>query len=89
MRHDPITPPLTQDAQATGPEGVTTDQTPLTLLRYRVTHFCLVKESGWLDLGKVTALVSVNESGKTNLLLPLWKLNPVADGGLDPVSDYP
>lgn len=39
MRHDPITLPLTQDAQATGPEGVTTDQMTLTLLRYRVTHF--------------------------------------------------
>ena len=87
MRHDPITPPPARQADVTGPgDGKTV---PMTLLRYRVTHFRSVKDSGWLDLGKVTALVGVNESGKTNLLLPLWKLNPVADGDLDPVSDYP
>ena len=87
MRHDPITPPPARQADVTGPgDGKTI---PMTLLRYRVTHFRSVKDSGWLDLGKVTALVGVNESGKTNLLLPLWKLNPVADGDLDPVSDYP
>ncbi|MFO7759641.1 MAG: AAA family ATPase [Roseovarius sp.] len=87
MRHDPITPPPAPQADATIPNDAKTDH--MTLLRYRVTHFRSVKDSGWLDLGKVTALVGVNESGKTNLLLPLWKLNPVADGGLDPVSDYP
>lgn len=87
MRHDPITPPHARLAGVTIPQDAKTDH--MTLLRYRVTHFRSVKDSGWLDLGKVTALVGVNESGKTNLLLPLWKLNPVADGDLDPVSDYP
>ena len=37
----------------------------------------------------MTALVGVNESGKTNLLLPLWKLNPARDGEIIPTSDYP
>ncbi|MBB3967237.1 AAA family ATPase [Rhizobium metallidurans] len=37
----------------------------------------------------ITALIGVNESGKTNLLLPLWKFNPAREGGLHPTSDYP
>jgi AAA ATPase domain len=37
----------------------------------------------------VTALIGVNESGKTNLLLPLWKLNPAREGEIQPTSDYP
>lgn len=90
MRHDPG---LAKQAKlpATTPAAAPGDgpDTPLALVRYRVTHFRSVKDSGWLDLGRITALVGVNESGKTNLLLPLWKLNPVIDGGLDPVSDYP
>ncbi|WP_245540880.1 ATP-dependent nuclease [Octadecabacter antarcticus] len=31
----------------------------------------------------------MNESGKTNLMLPLWKLNPAGGGALQPTSDYP
>ncbi|SIO54663.1 AAA domain-containing protein, putative AbiEii toxin, Type IV TA system [Rhodovulum sp. ES.010] len=88
MRHDSI--PHTPAPEAvTPPEPGPTSSDQLTLLRYRVTNFRSVKDSDWLDLGRITALVGVNESGKTNLLLPLWKLNPVADGLLDPVSDYP
>jgi hypothetical protein len=34
-------------------------------------------------------MIGVNESGKTNLLLPLWKLKPAREGDLVPVSDYP
>jgi hypothetical protein len=61
----------------------------LTLRRYRVTNFRSVTDSGWLDLDRVTALIGVNESGKTNLLLPLWKLNPAGDGRIEPTSDFP
>ncbi len=46
-------------------------QTGFTLLRYRVSNFRSVMDSGWLDADRVTALIGVNESGKTNLLLPL------------------
>ena len=60
-----------------------------TLRRYRVTNFRSVSDSGWLDLDRVTALIGVNESGKTNLLLPLWKLNPTGDGAIEPTSDFP
>ena len=46
----------------------------MKLTRFRVTNFRSVKDSGWVDIDDVTALIGVNESGKTNLLLPLWKL---------------
>ncbi len=59
------------------------------LRRYRVTNFRSVTDSGWLELDRVTALIGVNESGKTNLLLPLWKLNPAGDGKIEPTSDFP
>jgi energy-coupling factor transporter ATP-binding protein EcfA2 len=61
----------------------------MVLRRFRVTNFRSVIDSGWLDIGEVTALVGVNESGKTNLLLPLWKLNPARGGEIEPTSDYP
>lgn len=59
------------------------------LRRYRVTNFRSVTDSGYLDLDHVTALIGVNESGKTNLLLPLWKLNPTSNGEIKPIADYP
>ncbi len=60
-----------------------------TLTRYRVSNFRSVTDSGWLTLDRVTALIGVNESGKTNLLLPLWKLNPASGGEIEPIADYP
>ena len=61
----------------------------MKLRRFRVCDFRSVKDSGWIDASDVTTLIGVNESGKTNLLLPLWKLNPANDGAIDPISDYP
>jgi energy-coupling factor transporter ATP-binding protein EcfA2 len=49
-----------------------------------------VTNSGWIEVSDVTALIGTNESGKTNLLLPLWKLNPAGkDGQIDLLSDAP
>ena len=61
----------------------------MRLKRFRVTTFRSVQDSGWVEADAVTALIGVNESGKTNLLLPLWKLNPVREGEIQPTSDYP
>lgn len=61
----------------------------MKLIKYRVTNFRSVKDSGWVEVQDVSALIGVNESGKTNLLLPLWKLNPARDGAIQPTSDYP
>lgn len=61
----------------------------MKLMRFRVSNFRSVEDSGWIEAEKVTALIGVNESGKTNLLLPLWKLNPARDGEIQPTSDFP
>lgn len=61
----------------------------MKLIKYRVTNFRSVRDSGDIDAGDVAALIGVNESGKTNLLLPLWKLNPAREGEIQPTSDYP
>lgn len=61
----------------------------MKLTAFRVTNFRSVADSGWLDVDDVTALIGTNESGKTNLLLPLWKLNPAKDGEINVTADYP
>ncbi|MDX2240656.1 MAG: AAA family ATPase [Leptolyngbyaceae cyanobacterium bins.302] len=61
----------------------------MKLTGFRVTNFRSVDDSGWIDIGNVTSLIGTNESGKTNLLLPLWKLNPAKDGEINPTADYP
>ena len=61
----------------------------MQLIGYRVTNFRSVDDSGWIDTDSVTSLIGVNESGKTNLQIPLWKLNPAQEGEIHPNSDYP
>ena len=61
----------------------------MKLTKFKVTNFRSVEDSGWIEVDAVTALIGVNESGKTNLLLPLWKLNPARDGEIQPTSDFP
>ncbi|PWR04558.1 OLD family endonuclease [Meridianimarinicoccus roseus] len=61
----------------------------MRLVRFQVRNFRSVEDSGWLEVDDVTALIGVNESGKTNLLLPLWKLNPAREGAIEPTSDFP
>jgi hypothetical protein len=61
----------------------------MQVLSFRVQDFRSVHDSGWIDVDRVTALIGTNESGKTNLLLPLWKFNPATDGEIDPIADYP
>jgi predicted ATPase len=62
----------------------------MKLLRFRAIDFRSVADSGWIDVGEITAFLGENEAGKTNILLPLWKLNPAGDDGeIDPLADYP
>lgn len=61
----------------------------MKLLKYNVMNFRSVRDSGWVETDRVTALIGENESGKSNLLLPLWKLNPAREGEIQPTSDYP
>lgn len=61
----------------------------MLLKKFRVTEFRSVQDSGWIDAEQVTALIGTNESGKTNIMLPLWKLNPASDGQINLQDDLP
>jgi hypothetical protein len=61
----------------------------MKLTRFRVTNFRSIVDSGWIETDSITALIGTNESGKTNLLVALWKLNPVREGKIEPMADYP
>lgn len=61
----------------------------MLLKSFRVTEFRSVQDSGWIETEQVTALIGTNESGKTNILLPLWKLNPADGGTIDLQDDLP
>jgi predicted ATPase len=62
---------------------------PMQLLAFRVTNFRSVEDSGWVETDKITSLIGTNESGKTNLLVPLWKLNPAKEGDIKLIADAP
>ncbi len=61
----------------------------MRLLAFRVHEFRSVDDSGWIEVDQVTGLIGTNESGKTNVLIPLWKLKPANGGAIDPMADYP
>ncbi|MCB1650702.1 MAG: AAA family ATPase [Alphaproteobacteria bacterium] len=62
----------------------------MQLIRYRVNKFRSIKGTEWIDIDQWACFVGVNESGKTNLLLPLWKFNPADDSThIDLLHDYP
>ena len=62
----------------------------MRLLRYKVNKFRSVKGTDWIDIDELACFVGVNESGKTNLLLPLWKFNPADKATeIDLLLDYP
>src|SRR5205807_7724194 len=61
----------------------------MKLKGFRVTNFRSVEDSGWIEVDDVAALIGMNESGKTNIVLPLWKLSPAKEGAISPTADYP
>lgn len=61
----------------------------MKIIKFRVKCFRSVEDSGWIEIGNVSALIGTNESGKTNLLIPLWKLKPAKNGEIKPTADYP
>lgn len=62
----------------------------MQLSKFKVNKFRSVKGTEWIGTDQLTCFVGVNESGKTNLLLPLWKFNPADDSTkIDLLLDYP
>ncbi|AKD56081.1 AAA family ATPase [Spirosoma radiotolerans] len=62
---------------------------PFVLTSFRVTNFRSIVDSGELSINEYMCLVGTNESGKTNLLVALQKLNPADGAPIDPLADYP
>ncbi len=61
----------------------------MRLTAFRVTNFRSVADSAWIEASSITSLIGTNESGKTNLLVPLWKLNPAKEGEIKLLADAP
>ena len=61
----------------------------LKLIAFRVTNFRSVEDSDWIEVDTVTGLIGTNESGKTNIIIPLWKLKPARGGEIEATADYP
>lgn len=62
----------------------------MKLTSFQVTNYRNIEDSGVIPVdGEITCLVGKNESGKTNLLQALFRVNPVTPTGFDVVKDYP
>lgn len=61
----------------------------MKLTKFRVLNFRSIIDSTWIDCGNVTNIIGVNEAGKSNALLALWKLNPARDGEINLLDDLP
>jgi len=59
------------------------------LVRFKVDNFRSIEESNWIDISENSCLIGTNESGKTNLLVALWKLNPANKEPIIPLDDFP
>lgn len=59
------------------------------LKRFKVYNFKSIEESDWIEVSDNSCLVGTNEAGKTNLLVALWKLNPVNNEPIIPLDDFP
>jgi len=60
-----------------------------SLVRFKVKNFRSIEKSDWIDASDNSCLIGTNESGKTNLLIALWKLNPVNNEPIIPLDDFP
>lgn len=50
----------------------------MKLKEFQVTHYRNIVDSGWVDVGQITAFVGQNEAGKSNLFEALYRINPFA-----------
>ena len=61
----------------------------MKLTKFRVQDFKSIRDSGEINCEDITTLIGINEAGKSNVLLALWKLNPARDGEIIFTSDMP
>lgn len=61
----------------------------MQLTKFRVCNFRNVRDSGWLDVGRLTTFVGQNEAGKSNLCEALYLLNPYDAKNYNVDEDWP
>ncbi len=62
----------------------------IRLTEFRIRNFRCIDDSGWIRAGDITALVGVNEAGKTALLNGLHTLNPGSgEIEFEKIKDFP
>lgn len=62
----------------------------IKLTGFRVQNFRCLDDSGWINVNDITALVGINESGKTAILQALHSLNPGNDiVDIHKIRDFP
>lgn len=61
----------------------------MKLTKFRVQEFKSIRDSGEINCEDITTLIGINEAGKSNVLLALWKLNPARGGDIVLTSDMP
>lgn len=62
----------------------------MNLQSFKVTNYRNVRDSGWIEVGDITAFVGQNEAGKSNLFEALYRINPFApDEAYNIDEDWP
>ena len=62
----------------------------MKLIKFRVKNYKTIDDTGWISSDQIGCLVGVNESGKTNVITALLKLNPVDSSiKINALLDYP
>lgn len=62
----------------------------MKLIKFRVKNYKTIDDTGWISIDQIGCLVGVNESGKTNVITALLKLNPVDSSiKINALLDYP
>jgi len=62
----------------------------MKLIKFRVKNYKTIDDTGWISIDQIGCLVGVNESGKTNIITALLKLNPVDSSiKINALLDYP
>ena len=61
----------------------------MRLEEFRIQNYRIIEDTGWIKVNDVTALVGINESGKSSLLNALYKLNPSIPSSYNGLSEFP